>query len=202
MGIGEGRDAASPADCRIFAATGFYPIPTPQSAVYAGATPNPMKSRSPLLLLAAALCPAAILLFGACSKTDSSDKTMDDAKASAEKAATDIKVAVVNSWDSIKDFTYEKRADFSAGMDRLSKDMDEKAAELKAKFAGVPDATAKDRDAAVKEYDEARADLKVKLNDLGNATADTWADAKAKAAEAWKRVQAAYDRMTKTEASP
>jgi uncharacterized phage infection (PIP) family protein YhgE len=160
-----------------------------------------MKTRLPLTLLSAALCPA-LLLFVGCSKNSDSDKTMEDAKASAEKAATDLKVTAINSWDSIKDFTYEKRADFSAGMDSMSKDLDDKAAALKAKFAGVPDAASKDRDAAAKEYDEARADLKVKLNDLSNATADTWADAKAKAAEAWKRVQASYDKLTKSDASP
>jgi hypothetical protein len=155
-----------------------------------------MKTRNPLLLLAAALGPAALLLCG-CSKPDDSTKLEQDAKA----AVADVKAAASDSWDSIKDFTYERRADFSSAMDRMSKDMDEKAAALKAKMAGVPDAASRDRDSAIKEYDEARDDLKARLTELGNATADTWADAKAKADAAWKRVQAAYDKLTKANAS-
>ena len=40
------------------------------------------------------------------------------------------------------------------------------------------------------------SDLKKSLDDLNNATADTWADAKAKAEKAWDRVKADYDKAT------
>jgi hypothetical protein len=79
-------------------------------------------------------------------------------------------------------------------MDRMSDKLDERARVLRAKASGVPDAASKDREAAVKEYDDARADLKSKMTDLGNATADTWSDAKAKTAAAWTRVRVAYDK--------
>jgi hypothetical protein len=156
-----------------------------------------MNTRNPLIPLSAAIGTAA-LLFCACTKTDNTTKLEQDAKA----AVADVKAAASDSWDSIKDFTYERRADFSAAMDRMTKDMDEKTDALKAKMAGVQDSASKDRESAMKEYDEARADLRVRLTELGNATSDTWADAKAKADEAWKRVQAAYDRVTKANASP
>ena len=161
-----------------------------------------MKTYPRSLLFVAALAPAALLLTSSCSKTDDSSKNIQEAKADASKAVAEVKAAAVNTWDSIKDFTYDRRADFCAGIDRLAKDLDDKAAVVKAKLAGVPDATAKERAEALKEYDEARADLKVKLTELGNATSDTWADAKAKASEAWKRVQGAYDRVTKANAAP
>jgi len=161
-----------------------------------------MKTRRPLLLLAAAMCPATLFLASGCSKTDDPKTSMRDAKASAEKAVADMKVAVSDTWDSIKDFTYEKRADLSARIDRMSRDLDARTAALTARVAGVPDATSADRVRAMKEYDEARAELKARLADLGNASAHTWAEAKARAAVAWKNMQAACDRVTKADAAP
>jgi hypothetical protein len=153
-----------------------------------------MKTSSCLLLLAATMGPAA-LLTSSCSKTDNTATTVEKVKADAKDVAADIKATVTDSWDSIKDYTYEKRADFSAGIDRMAAQFDDKTRELKAKWAGAPDAASKDRENAIKEYDEARADLKLRLSELGNASADTWADAKEKVAQAWKRVQVAYDKV-------
>jgi hypothetical protein len=153
-----------------------------------------MKTCRRLLLLAAVVSPAALFLFG-CSKTDNTSATMDKVQADAKAVATDVKTAAVDSWDAIKDFTFDRRSDFSTGIDRMAKQLDDKTRDLKAKMAGAPDAASKDRDAAIKEYDEARADLNSKLADLGNATADTWADAKAKVVEAWNRVRAAFDKV-------
>ena len=70
---------------------------------------------------------------------------------------------------------------------------DDKMRDWKAK---ATDASSNDRASAMKDYDDARADLKTKLTDLGNSTADTWADAKDKVAQSWKHVQASYDKVT------
>jgi hypothetical protein len=74
--------------------------------------------------------------------------------------------------------------------------MDAEIDAAKTKLNTAPDAAAKDREAAVREYDVAKVDLKTSLTNLNNATADTWADAKAKVAVAWQRVKAAYDKAT------
>lgn len=157
-----------------------------------------MKTQRSLFLLIATLSPAALLLSGGCSKNKSEPSVVQDTKAAVKDAAADVKEAVSDSWSSIKDFTYEKRTDFSAAIDRMAKKLDDQSVKLKAKTADVSDAAAKDRENALKEFNEARADLKSKLADLGNATADTWADAKAKVALAWQKVQAAYDKATKS----
>jgi len=156
-----------------------------------------MKTSRLLLLLTAGLSPVALLMSG-CAKSDSTSSEVTKIKADANDAAASATVVVSNSWDGIKDFGYERRADFSAGMDRLSADLDDRTREFRAKHAGATDAMAKDRDAAAKEYDEARADLKTRMTDLGNATAATWSDSKAKAADSYKRVQAAYDKANAT----
>lgn len=154
-----------------------------------------MKTSKILFVLAVGLSPAAFFVSG-CSKSNDTASNVDKAKDEAKEAVADVKGAASDSWDSIKDFTFDRRSDFSASIDRMSAKMDEKAREVRAKVATVPDAASKDRDSAIKEYDEARAELKVKLTDLGNATSDTWADAKAKVSDSWKRVQAAFEKVT------
>lgn len=153
-----------------------------------------MKSTRSLLLLASAICPALLIGTG-CSKSDNSSVSAaaQDAKTAVTNAAVDVKNAAVDTWDSIRDYTYDKRMEFSASIERMNKKMDDKIAEEKAQ---APDTLSKDKQAAIKDYDDARADLKAKLADLGNATADTWADAKAKVSEAWQKVKADYDKAT------
>jgi hypothetical protein len=121
------------------------------------------------------LLTVTVLLAAGCSRAD---------KDNASAVAQDIKVTAVDSWNSVKDFTFEKKAEFSASMDRMSSNMDTKVADLKAKGRPMPD------------YDDARSDFKKSLDNLNNATADTWADAKDKAGRAWDRVKADYDKAT------
>jgi hypothetical protein len=143
--------------------------------------------KSQRFLLALTLVPAALFVSGGCSKSDNNN---------AATVVQDIKATAIDSWDSVKDFTYEKRVEFSASMDRMSASMDDNMAAAKAKLASTPDTAAKDKEAAIKDYDDARANLKARLTDLNNATADTWADAKAKVADAWQRVKADYAKAT------
>jgi hypothetical protein len=152
-----------------------------------------MKNTRSLLFLFATLAPAIVVGSSGCSKTNTASSNLDDAKTAVKDAAVDVKNAAVDSWDSLKDYTYEKRVEFSASMDRMSTSMDEKIAEEKAK---APATLSADKQAAIKDYDDAKADLKARLTDLGNATSDTWADAKAKVAAAWQRVKADYDKAT------
>jgi hypothetical protein len=164
-----------------------------------------MKMPHTLSPFAAAIGSAAVLLFCGCSKSDDSTTTVqatrpDGSNVTVAVSDANVTVGATDAWDRIKDFTYERRADFSAGFDRMSKDMDDKTAAFRTRVAGVPDAASRDRDSAMKEYDEARADLKSKRNDLDKATADTWSDAKAKTAASWKNTKAAYDKVTKANA--
>jgi hypothetical protein len=145
-----------------------------------------MNLRRSILLLT--LAPAALFLSGGCSKADKDNATV---------VVNDIKSTAVDTWDGIKNFTYEQRVDFSASIDRMSRSMDDNTTAVRAKVASMPDAAAKDKEATLRDYDDARADLKTDLIALNNATADNWADAKAKVAAAWRRVQTAYDNATK-----
>ena len=100
--------------------------------------------------------------------------------------------AVADSWDSIKDYTYEKRVEFTASFDRMTAKMDDQTRDMKAKAATLSDTATKDRDQAMLDFTKARADFKSSLADLGNATADTWADSKEKVGQAWQKRDAAF----------
>src|ERR1700722_3527243 len=154
-----------------------------------------MKTHSPRPLCAAAIGSAALLLSPGCSRSDDGVTTVQSTRSDGSTSTvvvsdTNVNVDVSGGWDRIKDFTFDRRADFSAGIDRMSKDMDDRTATFRARVAGAPDAASKDRDGAMKEFDDARADLKSKRTDLDNATADTWADAKAKTSESLKKTKA------------
>lgn len=123
---------------------------------------------------------------------------IQNARVAATTAATDAGNAVAGSWDSLKDFTYEKRADFSAGVSRMAAGLDDQVRALKAKRATLTEASTKDWDFAMKELEDARADLRSKLSELSKASSETWTQAKDRAAEAWKRAQ---DAAAKVKAS-
>jgi hypothetical protein len=147
-----------------------------------------MKTSRLFLLFAAAMSSAALMISG-CSKSDNATSPTDQVKADASAVAN----SVSDSWDSIKDYTYDKRVEFTASFSRMTGRVDDQARDWKAKASSSASA---DRASAIKDYDDARADLKARLKDLDNATADTWADAKDKVDQAWKHVQSAYDKMT------
>ncbi len=139
-----------------------------------------MKNKTILLSLS-----LAALAFAGCSKSDRAD-----AKADIKDAYQDTKAAVAESWSDLKDFTYEKRSDFSLRTAALTADLDARVSKLKADAAGAQASAS--RSAAMDELKNSRADLDTKLSALGNATADTWAAAKADAIAAWERTEAAY----------
>jgi len=154
-----------------------------------------MKNYRSLSLALSILSPALLVFCGGCSKS-TSDKVADAAQdtTNAVKAvAIDVKDDAVATWNSIKDYTFDKRSEFSASIKCSVQKMDDKVTDLKAKASTDSPEKAK----ALQAYDDARAELKVKLTDLGNATEATWADAKAGVNKAWDKVESAYADLTK-----
>lgn len=115
----------------------------------------------------------SLLLAAGCSKADHDN---------AVAVAQDIKVTAIDSWTSVKDFTFEKRAQVTATLDKMSADMDTRVADLKAQGRKVPD------------YDDARVELRQSMDELGRATSDTWVASKARVERAWDRLKADYEK--------
>ncbi|MES1167694.1 MAG: hypothetical protein ABUL61_00855 [Oleiharenicola lentus] len=137
--------------------------------------------RSTLLLTTA----LTALVLGACSK----DKREDIADKTKE-VYQDTKAAVVQGWDDLKGYTFEKRSNFSARLKAHQADYEAGVSKLRAEYA---DATASaSRRAAMNELKDSEADYKEKFAAVGNATADTWASARDNAIASWDRLQASY----------
>jgi hypothetical protein len=96
------------------------------------------------------------------------------------------------TWGNIREYTYEQRAEFLAGLNLMAARLDDGIRRLNAKRAGMTDADAQDWDFAMKELNDARSDLQAKSSAIEKATDSTWDDAKAAVALAWERARNAF----------
>lgn len=125
------------------------------------------------------------VFFSGCNKAE-----RDQASAKVKSTYEDSKAAMSRAWTNVKDYTYEKRAEFGAKARELNATMKVQAAELRANYSEARASAS--RKAAMEEFRNAEADYKEKLRALGTATADTWDAAKQNAILAWERLEAAY----------
>ncbi len=98
-------------------------------------------------------------------------------------------------WNVIKDYTFQKRADFTAGAGRLTGKLAAQIREFKEKRASVPESSVKDWDFAMKDLAEAEVSLKSAIADLGDATSETWTQLKERVGDAWQRAKTACDKV-------
>ena len=104
--------------------------------------------------------------------------------------------AAIAKWVDIKDCTYDTRARFFAGLNRLQARVDEQISSLSARRAAMTStADTKDWDFAMKEMADARSNLKSAGDELSKASPETWNQEKDKVGQAWMRTQEAYDKV-------
>jgi hypothetical protein len=111
--------------------------------------------------------------------------------------------AIVNAapapvqWVEIKDYTYDMRASFLTGLKGLEVRVDEQMAELAAKRATMDanNTSTKDWDFAMQEMNSARAHLKSVIEEMAQASRETWDQQKDKVGIAWVRTQDAYAKV-------
>lgn len=113
-------------------------------------------------------------------------------------AATAPAIPPSASLGDIAGYAYERRNDFIAGLTRLAGNFDVQVQQLNARRATLPQTSVTDWDVAMKELTSARSDLQFKITQLGSATAESWSQVRDGAAEAWTRVQAAYDNVSRS----
>jgi hypothetical protein len=136
---------------------------------------------------ASVIATGILMLFAlsACSKQD-----QEKVGATIKESYEDSKLAMSNAWDRVKDYTFDKRDDFTANAKALSSKMEVQLSEVRANFSEAKASVS--RKAAMEELKNAEADYKDKLRALATASADTWEAAKANLILAWDRLQAAY----------
>jgi hypothetical protein len=119
-------------------------------------------------------------------------------RAQATQVPTVPEETADQAWADLKDSTYDLRAQFATGVNRLSARLDDQIKMLRAKRAGMTKDLA-DWDFAMKEVDDSRSDLTSRMTELAKAnTPETWLAARDNIGDAWKRAEAAVDKMNTT----
>ena len=115
----------------------------------------------------------------------------------AVPVATPVNPAAASAtWMDIKDYTYDTRAQFFAGLSQLEARVDGQISELTARRAAMTStANTKDWDFTMTEMGNARSNLKSTGEDLSKATPETWDQQKDKVGQAWVRTQDAYGKV-------
>ncbi|MEO6244930.1 MAG: hypothetical protein ABIQ12_05800 [Opitutaceae bacterium] len=146
-----------------------------------------MKNHRPTFLSLSLLVTAVAggIAFSGCTKTD-----RKDAGATVKDAYDDSKMAMSKAWADVKDYSYDKRSDFTAGAKAATSRMDAEISRMRANYSEAKASAS--RKAAMAELKNSEADYKDKLSALGSATADTWDSAKKNVSLAWDRMEAAY----------
>ncbi len=85
---------------------------------------------------------------------------------------------VAESWEDMKDYTYERRSEFAAKTNAYAATIDRR---IQNAGGEAPD-----------ELAEARDELRAAANEVTNATSETWNDTKERVAQAWIKAQTAY----------
>ena len=123
----------------------------------------------------------AVLLLTACSKSrdaKSTAATITPTDAPTAAATSPTSLAASDTWDRLKNYTYDQRAEFASKTNDYAAKLDRDLVKVKG--------------AASTRLAEARDDLRNAATDVNNATADTWNAAKDKVGRAWQKAEAAY----------
>jgi hypothetical protein len=169
-----------------------------------------MKTNRFINLVTMAFSLAAFSTAGCTAKEKSTEAPAPPAKDAAAATVTttmpgptmtDQVAATANpdaaaKWSDLKDYTYDQRAQFFAGLSRLEARVDEQVDELTVKRGAMKSTTdTKDWDFAMKEMEDARSALHSIGTELSQATPETWNQEKDKVGQAWVRTQVAYDKV-------
>lgn len=169
-----------------------------------------MKANRLTCLIAAAFGSAAFSTAGCAEKKEKmAEASLPPAKEVATTMATaagpgpttTVLVAaspdvVSAQWSDIKDYTYDMRVQFFAGLKRLEARVDGQISELKAKRATMKGTTdTKAWDFEMKAMETARSYLKSTGVELSKADQETWDQEKDKVGRAWVSTQDAYGKV-------
>ena len=119
--------------------------------------------------------------------TDARDATQDafrDAKNATSNAFADAQRNIEEGWNNLKNATFDERATVRSNLSNMASELDSELAELRQDGRELS-ADSRERIA------EAREEFNEKLNDLQNATANNWEEAKREAGEAWSELRVA-----------
>lgn len=159
--------------------------------------PNPMKTFTPRSSALALSLAALVFIPHSASAKDHTSRRPQLAQISSRENAmvANALAETPDTWSTIRNFPYERRAEFNAVFARMTAKLDDQISTLNAKREKMTNDT-KEWDFAMKELANARADVQSKNSELGRAAnPETWTEAKGKLEVAWERAQDALEKV-------
>jgi hypothetical protein len=139
--------------------------------------------KTPTSLVSAATVAAVLglsVFVSACSKTNDANSTAGTAASSTpavSDAGTVAATAATDSWDNLKNYSYDQRSEFAAKANEFANTLDERIQSAKGETST--------------RLAEARDDLRTAANEVSNATQDTWEATKERVGRAWQKAESA-----------
>lgn len=143
----------------------------------------------------AALAGLTLVAFTGCNRQNElaqNTSAYDPARVSDVPVASTGAPITSAHWNDLRNASYEAQADFNRELKAMNSGFEAKISELRADYNEAQASAS--RKAAMEELKNSEADFKQKMSAVGTASKDTWNSARADAAAAWDRLQAAYDR--------
>jgi len=158
-------------------------------------------------LAASSLCLAAAVILA--SAQEATAAKAQDISSSSFATAWNVPVSGIwvvaevdafhssDNWSDVKDYGYDMRVQLFAGLRRVEAKVDRQMAELRTKRARLRQTTTDTQgwDAAMREMVNARDELRKSVEDLGNATFETWNFQRDRVGKAFKSTQDYYAKV-------
>ena len=97
-----------------------------------------------------------------------------------------------DTWSEIKDFGYNQRMGFSAGLERMAKTKEAEFESLRVKRDGLSLEDSAARKQAEQHFQDVRIDLRLQLARLRVSPIDAWQDQKTICVETWSKLHHAF----------
>lgn len=137
--------------------------------------------KTPTSLVSAAAVAAVLglsVFVSACSKTnDARSGTAASSTPGVSDASTVAATAATDSWDNLKNYSYDQRSEFAAKANEFANALDMRIQTAKGETST--------------RLAEARDDLRTAANEVSNATQDTWEATKERVGRAWQKAESA-----------
>lgn len=104
--------------------------------------------------------------------------------------------STAETWAAIQHYTFDQRADFSASLDRMARACESDVANVKTRMNQSPEAPRAQQQRLLQDFGVARAELRMQVAELRVCSPETWAEAKAKTAATWERMQGYLHALT------
>ena len=167
----------------------------PTSTASTATSASSYTSSIPVSSSSASMATSSSAIASTATDSTSAASTAMTSTATASAASGKAADAVPVAFYMVKDYSYERRDQYVAGIDRLAASMDEEHDADLGKAAHLTRPAEQAYNDAVRGYEGARNDLKHSLEVLNFASPDAWADAKAHVDISWQEVQFTFGKM-------